>query len=252
MNENESESMPSEFVAAWHSAGEHIQGVGQDGVHWLRANMNPPLEEHLSFRFGNQLFFVYVEIDALPFIGTRKESFLNVAQEAAATPCILNMVTINGVFKPAHPGWGLLHATEGNAVNPDDLVSDQLIEMSDWELHDFSIQFVRSHLENEGKKVFTTQPSFHSDPSIWFEEEGNPCWVVVRAARYPKKLADRPANLQDIKDACSSINAKGYFASVVAANADNPFDVFAEFNGNYLPLYRGQGLTVQFDAVEPV
>ena len=252
MNENESESLPSEFVAAWHSAGEHIQGVGQDGVHWLRASLNPPLEEHLSFRFGNQLFFVYVEIDVFPFEEMRKDTFLDVAHEATATPCILKMVNIHGVFKPAHPGWGLVHAIAGSAVNPDDMVSDQLIEMSDWELHDFAIQFVRSHLENEGIKVFTTQPSFHSDPSVWFEEKGNPCWVVVRAARYPKKSADQPANLADIKEACSSIGAKGFFASVVAANADNPFDVFAEINGNYLPLYRGHGLTVEFDGIVPV
>ena len=188
----------------------------------------------------------------LPFVGRRKDLFLSVAREATATPCILKMEHSRGTFEPAHSGWGLVDALTGKAVNPADMVSDERIEMSDWELHDFAIQVVRSHLEKEGKKVFSAQSSLHINPSLWFEDENGPAWVVVRAARYPKKSADRPANLEEIKDYCSKMSREGFFASVTAASADDPFDPFAEKNGNFSPLFRGHGMKVRFEGIEPV
>lgn len=188
MYEIEQGELPKEFASAWQCAGRHIQKMGQDGVQWLRATLNPPIAEHLSFRLGNQLIFVYVDVDVLPFIGKRKDLFLSVAREATATPCILKMEYSRGTFEPTHSGWGLVDAVTGKAVNPTDMVSNERIEMSDWELHDFAIQVVRSHLEKEGKKVFSAQPSLHIDPSIWFEDKSGPCWVVVRAARYGRNI----------------------------------------------------------------
>jgi hypothetical protein len=250
MYEIEQGELPKGFSSAWQCAGQHIQKMGQEGVQWLRATLNPPIAEHLSFRLGNQLIFVYVDVDVLPFIGKRKDLFLSVASEATAIPCILKMECSRGTFEPTYSGWGLVDAVTGRAVNPTDMVSNERIEMSDWELHDFAIQVVRSHLEKEGKKVFSAQPSLHIDPSIWFEDKSGPCWVVVRAARYPKKKADRPANLEDIKQSCSRMSRVGFFASVTAANADDPFDPFAEKNGNFIPLYRGHGMSVRFEGIE--
>ena len=50
-----------EFKQAWSAAGRHIQNQVDTGFNWLRANLNPPMAEHLSFRIGNQIFFVFVE-----------------------------------------------------------------------------------------------------------------------------------------------------------------------------------------------
>jgi hypothetical protein len=247
--EIEQGELPKEFAVAWQCAGRHVQKMGQEGVQWLRATLNPPIAEHLSFRLGNQLFFLYVDTDVLPFIGKRKGLFLNVCREATATACVLKMEQQQGTFGPANPGWGLLDAITGRAVNPTDMVSDRRIEMSDWELHDFAIQVVRSYLEKEGKKVFSAQSSRHIDPSIWFEDKNGPCWVVVRADRYPKKNAARPANLEDIKRSCARMSRVGFFASVTAANADDPFDPQGE---NIMPLYRGHGMAVRFEGFEPI
>ena len=62
MYEIEQGELPQEFTFAWQCAGQHIQKMGQEGVQWLRANLNPPIAEHLSFRLGNQLIFVYVDV----------------------------------------------------------------------------------------------------------------------------------------------------------------------------------------------
>jgi hypothetical protein len=51
-----------EFAHCWRAAGRQIQKQAQGPLHsWLKANLNPPFLEHLSFRLGNQLFFIRIE-----------------------------------------------------------------------------------------------------------------------------------------------------------------------------------------------
>ena len=240
-----------EFKKAWLAAARHIQNQGQGAINWLRTDLNPPLAEHLSFRIGNRLFFIFVEAAEFGFEADAG-LFLKVAKEADAIPCILPMAEHLSEFKPCVSGWGLVHAETHQELNPLDLVDDALVEMSDWEVHDFAIQMVKSTLEKEGKNVFSAQSSLHIDPSIWYEEAGQPYWVVVRAARYPDKEASVPANIADIKDNCARMVKTGYFANVGVANADDPFDPDARENGNFLPLYRGYGMIVRFEGLSQV
>ena len=155
-------------------------------------------------------------------------------------------------YEPAFPGWGLIHAETQEPVIPADMVSDDLIEMSDWELHDFAIQVMKSKLEEEGKKVFSAQSSRKIDPSIWFEEDRDQYWVVVREVRHPEKQAAMPTNISEISEFCSRKSQGGYFASVKVANYDDPFDPDADSNGNFLPLYRGHRLMAGFEGLVQV
>lgn len=139
-------------------------------------------------------------------------------------------------WEPATSGWGLVHAESGATVTPPALVTDALVEMSRWELHDFAIQVVSQYLEKKGKRVFSKQSSTEIDPSIWFEDESGPCFVVVRAATYPQQEAEKPSNIGSIKASCARISRNGYFASVSVVNAG---DVD-------LPPYRGHGMYVRF------
>jgi hypothetical protein len=50
-----------EFAACWRAAGHHLHTQSQSSLDWLRAHVNPPFLEHLSFRLGNQLFFIRIE-----------------------------------------------------------------------------------------------------------------------------------------------------------------------------------------------
>ena len=53
-----------DFIAAWSAAGSHLQSCIPDGsLVWLKARLEPPFLEHLSFRIGNQLFFVRLEAE---------------------------------------------------------------------------------------------------------------------------------------------------------------------------------------------
>lgn len=155
-------------------------------------------------------------------------------------------------WRPLLPVWGLQDAKTHKLINPPELITDQKIEMTDWELHDFAVQVVRQSLETEGKKIMTWQSNPGVDPSIWFEGEQGPEWVVVRGVRYPKNEAALPENMVGIIDHCAKMSATGYFASVAFVNLDDPIDPQATITGNFLPLYRGYGANVRYEGLKLV
>jgi len=57
----EQEEPSEEFQATWIATGKHLQSQCSDGINWIRDNLKGPFIEHLSFRIGNQLFFVFIE-----------------------------------------------------------------------------------------------------------------------------------------------------------------------------------------------
>lgn len=235
-----------EFVTVWKCAGMHIQKMGQEGVHWIRASLYQPMAEHLSFRLGNQLFFVFVESVASPFSEGAKKLFMHICDQARATPCLLPMKRGGQAYEPAILGWGFIHAVTGAPVDPFEMVSDALIEMSDWELHDFAVQIVCDHLEKQGNSLMSRQSDLMIDPSLWFADKSGPHWVVVRAVRYPSARAMLPANIEAIKQSCAVKSKSGFFASVAVASDKN------QASDKTVPLYRGHGMIVSFRGLEPV
>jgi hypothetical protein len=57
------EPFPEEFQHAWSAAGEHLQRRAGRELQWLRAWLTSPMAEHLAFRMGNQIIFIFVEVD---------------------------------------------------------------------------------------------------------------------------------------------------------------------------------------------
>lgn len=229
----------AEFRAAWFAAGKFIQQQATSDLMWLRKDINSPCAEHLSFRIGNKLFFIFVEA-AEQEMSRREKLLLDVALAAGAIPCKMKMHQLDGNWVPVHPGWGLTHAESGDEILPLNLLSDELIEMSAWELHDFSIQVVCGYLEKEGKEIQSKQSTIEIDPSIWFLDGQSRSYVVVREVCFPEWNAPIPSNIESIKQNCNPISEIGYFASVSVANADN----------HDLPPYRGHGMHVRFTGIE--
>jgi hypothetical protein len=139
----------------------------------------------------------------------------------------------------------LVDARTGIAVDPVGHVSDEHIEMTDWEPQDFAVQSVRDHLETAGRKLMSWQGNPAVDPSIWFVGTSGPEWVVVRAVRYPKVKANPPSNWPQISERCASLGKVGHFASVSVAGADDGFD-----SDGANQLWRGHGLIVRFEGLE--
>jgi hypothetical protein len=252
MYEIETHEMSDDFFPCWKAAGIHLSNQVDEGIRsWLRAHPYPPFLEHLSFRLGNQLFFVRVEdVDGAIQGPGNISGLATVAQEANGFACILPMKKSGGgrEWKAYLPDWGLVELTTREPINPVSLVTAENIEMTSWEIHDMAVQVVRDRLVKQGFELRSWQSNPKVDPSIWFiGTTGKPEWVVVRSAKYPSTIASRPRNWDAISKSCARISDVGHFAMVAIANADQTVQPRDEF---IMPLLRGHGMNVRFEGLE--
>ena len=248
----EMQEMTPEFLTCWKSAGLHLSNQVDGGIQsWLRAHPFPPFLEHLSFRLGNQLFFVRVEdVDGKVDGPGSLLGLLSVAKGCRGHACVLPMKKkfFGGTWVADNSGWGLLDAESRKPVNPVALVTDEDVEMTPWELQDMAVQVVRENLEKQGFQLMSWQGNPEVDPAIWFVGKSKkPEWVVVRAVRYPESQALRPENWDSITDGCAHMSRTGHFASVAVVNVTQPFK---SENEAPVPLFRGHGMHVRFTGLE--
>ena len=249
MHDIEMHRVSDEFARCWQAAGRHVQTRAQGPLHsWLKANLNPPFLEHLSFRLGNQLFFIRIEDvgGRLEIPGSRK-GLLAVADGCKGHACLMPMRYQAGGWISDAPGWGLIDARTSRPVDPANEITDEQIEMTDWELQDFAVQIVRQTLEKDGRTLMSWQGNPAVNPSIWFVGENGLEWVVVRAVRYPKSQAEPPADWEQIASRCAAMSKTGHFASVSVANAEDTLDPSGRIPPE--PLWRGHAMIVQFEGL---
>lgn len=265
MHEIDMQVMSPAFHECWQSACAHIERQAQGGkVNWLRAHPLPPFLEHLSFRLGNQLFFVRVADAQGRVTGPGSRAGLyRVADACQGHACVLTLERdLAGTWHPVDPGWGLRDARSGALLDPAALVSDEPIPMTDWEMHDFAVQVVRESLEREGHQLISWQGDPAVDPSIWFVgRSGQPEWVVVRAARFPRPQPARPSNWRAIAASVAHRGRAGHFAPVVVMGLDwleeEDDGLAVDLDGDEedmplsSPLWRGHALDVDYGGLEP-
>ena len=242
------EEISDDFKLCWKAAGLHIQNQAQGNLQsWIRSHLLPPFLDHLSFRLGNQLFFIRI-IDTNELLetpGTLK-GLQRIANACNGHACFMPMRKQNGRWEPAESGWGMVDAISGKLINPLNLVTDELIEMTDWEVQDFAIQVIKDKLALDGKKDIAWNNDPEVQPSIWFSSDNNAEWVVVKFSRWPEDMPSIPSNINDIAENLKEIKSKGNFAPISIVNANDPFDPSAKISKNYLPLYRGHSLTFSY------
>ena len=250
MHDIEMHEASEEFARCWKAAGRHLQSQTHDGqLNWLKANLTPPFLEHFSFRLGNQLFFVRIDDVEENVRGPgNPNGFRTIAQGCNGHPCRMPMRRAGTDWEPTAPGWGLIDDETGEPIDPITHITDEKIEMTDWELHDFAVQVVRDFIDQKlGHQLMSAQGNPNVDPSIWFVGENGPEWVVVRSVRYPEKDAALPANISDIAANCAHMSKTGHFASVALANSEDTFDPTDAKSP--LPLWRGHGMFVSFEGL---
>jgi len=233
-----------EFERCWNAAGSHLNSQVQDGLQsWLRAHLAPPFLEHLSFRLGNQLFFIRLQdVDGRLQVPGSLHGLLAIADGCQGRACLMPMKKnlLGGDWLPVHLGWGLIDARTKTPIDPVSLVTDEKIPMTAWELHDFAVQVVRDQLLKEGYKLMSWQGNPNVDPAIWFVGDSKgPEWIVVRSVCYPEKDAKRPHNWNDIAAGCARLSKIGHFASVAFVSKDQKFETNGE---EAVPLWRGRGV----------
>jgi hypothetical protein len=244
------EPVSDEFIECLEAAGFRLQRQAQGPIGWLKANLYSPFLEHLSFRLGNQMFFVRLEDSAGQlYVPSSRKLLTRVAQGCYGIACLMPMRKTSAGWSPEMPGWGLVELQTGKPVDPPALITDDRIEMTDWELHDFAVQVVRQALDDHGREITNWQSDPEIDPSIWFVGDSGFEWVVVRAARFPILSATPPSNWTKLAELCARLGRVGHFASVSVASPDDAFDLTGQSPAT--PLWRGHQLRVRYFGLEP-
>ncbi|OQW40050.1 MAG: hypothetical protein A4S08_05630 [Proteobacteria bacterium SG_bin4] len=252
MHNIEIQEMTEEFLKIWQSAGIHLNNQVEGGIQsWLRAHPYPPFLEHLSFRLGNQLFFIRIEdIDGKIHGPGSVRGLLAVAEGNRGHACLLPMKKkfFGGEWVPDRSGWSLIDAKTKKPVDPISLVTEEKIEMTPWELQDMAVQVVKDYLEKQGYQIISWQGNPEVDPAIWFVGNSKgPEWVVIRTIKFPENQAPRPSNWQAIANQCSRMSRIGHFASVALVSTNQPFQSQEE---QAVPLWRGHAMHVRFTGLE--
>jgi len=238
-----SQEITEDFAFCYQIAGRHLSKQS-DTILWIKTSLAGPSLEHLSFRMGNQMFFIQIEgVDNNLACPGQREAFLEKAKSWNAHALIMPMKKIGAKWEPFLPNWGLEDAITGKPVIPPALITDQEIEITDNELHDFAILVVKNLLIKEGKTIISSQNDPKINPSIFFDDEkGKTSWVIVSADRYPR-TATRPDDIEEIAQYRQLVKYSGYFASVSVVSADNP---------KLGRLLRGEGYNVKYQGLEAI
>ncbi len=234
----------------WRAAGQHLNNRGDGRLCWLKADLMCPMMEHLSFRIGNQLVFLQVIDLAHQVHGPgSKEGLISKAEEAGATPCLLQMRRhADGTWHPEHAGWGLLNAETLVSFDPLVAATAEPVVLTDWEIHDFAIQVVRNHLEEKGRRLMGYCSDLHVDPSLWFVGDEGPEWVAIRGARFPATEPDQWPNLEKVWASSQPLAKAGNTAVVCVSHVDQD----PSYVDRALPMLRGEALEADFSGLKQI
>lgn len=183
---------------------------------WIRNEITYPSFDHLVFRFKNMVYSVYIDfIDRSHGYGlTVKKEYLEqirICENNNMIPCLylLDPKTMT----PPSRGLNLINTATREPVDPMEISTDEPVEMSDWEMHNFAIQVAIQDLINKGFEIgsFCDYPGIA--PNIWFsrKEPVTPSWAFVRF----HKGQPAPSNQIRIPDCHERLKQfPGYYASV--------------------------------------
>lgn len=171
------------------AAGYYLQKVFKERniefpeVRWLQTSLTRPAFHHLSFAYKNQIFCILIELvdnnNYNYLISQDLNNLIKEAKQNSLIPCIIPL-KMNS-FEPLINGCHLINAETRIPIEINDFTSDELIELSNWELNNLGVSIVLQDLEKEGKKITSYCDVLHIEPQIWFEEKGKLGYVIVDA-----------------------------------------------------------------------
>lgn len=243
------EDPTQDYIDIWAAAGKHLTNISQGTISWIKADPRPPFLEHLSFRLGNQIFFLRIEdVDDAISVPGNPDGLFTIAEGYQAIACIFPMKKIGAEWRPVMSDWGLIDARTRKPFNPVDLVSAEEIEMTEWELQDFAVQVVRNYLTEQGYEIMSINSHPGVNPSIWFVRDNTPEWVIVSYALFPAMEIPPSNSIDEFLSAPSFVTNVGNKANVFIASSAE----MSNESGTPIPPYRGHGLSVRFEGLESI
>ena len=248
MYEIEMHQVSDEFVSCWRTAMTHLESRGREAIKWLKSDLIPPFLDHISFRIGNQLFFVRIEDkDNELDTPSNPDGLKMIADGCNGIACHMPMIRKGVGWEVYTSDWGLINPETKALINPYELVTDENIIMTDWEMQDFAVQIVRNYIKDKlGFKILSSQGSPSVYPSLWFKGTEKDECVIVDSARFGDFMPELPSNIDEIIKSVSDITDKVHFATVCFYHSDQ------KNNKRVLPLYRGHCLEIKFSGLSLV
>jgi len=216
------------------------------GFTWIKAELTYPSFDHLTFAFKNSIFSVLIELidkDVSSLTVIQKDRWTKACQENNLIPCLFKIQseTMNNGYdlNPMNEVWNLYDVEGRELVNPFELASEDAMEMSDWELRNFSIQVVRQHIEERGHEVLSFCDLPEVNPQIWFRDNKEKInWVIVQYST--GKEVPKGDSWKDFEQSNEQLLPfSGYFAGV-------------QISSEKTTLHRGGGMFVNFKGLKQI
>jgi hypothetical protein len=220
---------------------------------WIRAEHTYPAFDNMNFIHKNKIFSVIIDIQDFDGESYLPEGYINRQLSACRKhnliPCKFPVVVDN----PHNPniksaralkaGWNLYNTETNELVIPEHIATTEMTPMSEWELRNFSIMFMRKYLQSQGMNVLSFQDTMEVDPQLWFlDKSGRKCWLVARCEKAPKKKIDKPEKMNEIIRRCFTYD--GYFGGIILTPIND--------DKSDTTIYRNGNVTIDFQGVEKV
>ena len=237
-----------DFIEAWKEAIKHLFLKGREAIKWLKCDLSPPILEHISFRIGNQIFFVrIIDLDCKLDTPSNTEGLKMISKKANGIACKMPIRRKGVGWEVVLPNWGLIDVFSEKEVRPFDLVTNEKIIMTDWEIQDFAVQYCKKHLENKlGYTINSYQGNPNVNPSIWFEDKNDIGAVVVLSNRYGENNSHNLCKLSKLKKEIINITDNIYSIKIELRNPNQ------KKNNKIMPLYRGHATEISSSDFEHI
>ncbi len=232
------------FLEARQMAGVQLQAqfeLNHNRFTWIKAELTYPSFDHLTFGYKSSIFSLLVELiddsGSSSLTGQQRGRWTDACSANNLIPCLfkIDYVALMDAFdlNPKHAGWNLVDVDGNELIDPVTMATEAPMEMSAWEIHNFSIQVVREHIAEQGDEVLSFCDLPEVNPQIWFRNaEGKTNWVIVQSSTN-KDIPQAEAWMGFGQSNEQLLPYAGYFAGV-------------QISSDQATLNRGAGMFVNF------
>ena len=230
-------SVPKEYYPeAFKMAGQHLQACmeksGCSDFRWIKTQPTSPSFADLVFAREQRMYAVLLaamtsqkkaedgSVASFEIPSDQRDILLQECERYRLEPVVFPIWL--GIMQPLVTSWNLFSLKDMQPVFPDadELLDDDPVEMSEWELCNFRVQIILHELAKEGRTLLSFQDIPGIYPNIWFvDEQGRRSWLAVFA-----QDCDDVSMTEILEDLKRRIPAKfgRYRACVGVLSAEHP------------------------------
>ena len=204
--------IPLDVEKAYNLMGMHIQGIVNKldlkypiDFSFIKSHPFDKEFADMVFRYKNQVYAILMDINYngkhVSLSESKKQDFINISKQNNLIPCVFPIIlqfkstddeyghgthitelkTPDTEYSVVNPdSWNFINAETSEYVNPLEKFSDKPMNMSDYELYNFSVLVASQMFEQKGFIINTISdiPTFY--PQIIFKDQsGQEYWCII-------------------------------------------------------------------------